>query len=338
MRVLVLGGTVFLGRHLVETLLARGADVTLFHRGKHGVELFPGVRRILGDRERDLDALPRGERWDAVVDTCGYLSRHVAASAAALRERADRYVFISSVSVYDASRAPLDESSPIVPLPEGAPADAFRMEHYGPLKALCERAAREAFGAGRTLLVRPGLIAGPWDPTDRFTYWPLRFARGGDVLVPDDLDAPAQYVDVRDVAAFVVESVARETSGAVNAVGPAEPLTLRGFFAACEATARAGARIVPVDPAFLAAREVQPWTDLPLWVPDGTGYDGIARVDPSRAIALGYRHRPLAETLADTLTWAREHRDPEALQAGLAPGREAELLAGATAALARGSA
>ena len=316
----------FLGRHLVEALLARGDDVTLFHRGTHGADLFPDVRRVTGDREHDLDRLPPAERWDAVVDTCGYLPHVVRASAGALRGRAQQYVFVSSVSVYDATHGPLDESSPVVELPPGAPDDTFAVEHYGALKARCERAADAAFGADRTLHVRPGLIAGPYDPTDRFTYWPVRFARGGDVLVPDELDAPAQVVDARDIADFLITAIERGRHGTVNAVGPAQPITLGGFFAACRATCGPDARLAPRSRAFLEQQHVEPWSDLPLWVPLGTGYDGIVTVDPSRAIARGFRHRPLDETLRDTLAWARDARDPEALQAGLAPEREAALL------------
>ena len=200
MRVLVLGGTVFLGRHIVETLLARGHDVTLFHRGQRGRELFPDVERVLGDRTTDLDRLPKDAMWDAVVDTSAFLPGAVATSAGMLRGRAGQYVFISSVSVYDVSLPAVDESSPTPELPADKPRDEFDIEQYGPLKLLCEREALAAFGPDRALLVRPGLIVGPYDQSDRFTYWPVRFARGGDVVVPDDLDAPVQWIDIRDLA------------------------------------------------------------------------------------------------------------------------------------------
>lgn len=327
MRVLVLGGTVFLGRHIVDALRARGHEVTLFHRGQRGRELFPDVERVLGDRATDLDRLPAGATWDAVVDTSGYVPGVVATSAAALRERADRYVFVSSISVYDLSAAPVDESSRTLELPADASRDVMVPETYGALKFLCEREAIAAFGVERTLIVRPGLIVGPYDPTDRFTYWPLRFARGGDVLVPAALDTPAQYIDVRDLAEFVVNAIEREYHGSVNTVGPAQPTTLGAFFAACRATAGAPARIVPVDVAFLDEQEVGPWMDLPVWSADDRGYDGVTRTDTSRGLALGMRYRPLADTIADTLRWAQHERGAEPLKAGLTPEREAELLA-----------
>jgi 2'-hydroxyisoflavone reductase len=326
-RVLVIGGTVFLGRHVVETLLARGHEVTLFHRGQRGRELFPQAERVLGDRATDLDRLPAGAAWDAVVDTCGFVPGAVATSAAALRERARRYVYVSSISVFDLSSAPIDESSPMLALPEGASRDEMVPETYGPLKLLCERAAIEAFGPDRTFVVRPGLIVGPHDPTDRFTYWPLRFARGGDVLVPDDLGAAAQWIDVRDLAEFVVGAIEHERAGVVNAVGPAAPATLRDLYDACAAASDVPSRIVPVGPATLKEHEIGEWIDLPLWIVPNEGHDGIARVDTSRALAYGMRYRPLAQTVADTLRWALHERGDAPLKAGLTPEREAEALA-----------
>ncbi len=325
MRVLVLGGTVFLGRHIVTELLARGHDVTLFHRGQRGLELFPEVERVLGDRTFDLDRLPADASWDAVVDTSAYVPAVVATSAGALRERAGRYVFVSSVSVYDVSLPLLDESSPTPELEPGAARDEMVPETYGPLKALCEREAAAAFGPERTLVVRPGLIVGPWDPTDRFTYWPLRFARGGDVLVPDDLDAPMQAIDVRDLAAFVVGAIERGQGSVVNAVGPRER-TLRDLFDACAAAAGLPARIVPLDLATLREQNVAEWSDLPAWVAPGSGHDGMRNMDPARAIAMGMRYRSLAQTVADTLRWAQHERPSGPLKAGLQPEREAEVL------------
>jgi 2'-hydroxyisoflavone reductase len=349
-RVLVLGGTKFLGRHVVESLLARGHDVTLFHRGETGRDLFPDVERVLGDRARDLDRLPAGATWDAVVDTCGYVPGDVAASAGALRGRAARYVFVSSISVYDIAQPALDESSPMLPLPDGAPRDVMTPPTYGPLKRLCELEAIAAFGEDRTFVVRPGLIVGPYDPTDRFTYWPVRVARGGDVVVPDDLDAPVQWIDVRDLAAFIVHAIERGLSGAVNAVGPPVRATLGDLLHACRraaasralrqaqgdtggdmggdaASARGAARFVRVPVDVLDANGVKPWSDLPAWVPAGHGADGIARVDPARCVALGLVHRPLDETVRDTLRWALEERGDAPLGAGLSTEREHALLA-----------
>ncbi len=331
MRILMLGGTVFLGRHVVETLLARGHEVTLFHRGKRGGELFPQLERVLGDRATDLDRLPQGATWDVVVDTCGFVPGVVAASAQALRDRAGRYVFISSISVHDMSQPHLDESSPTLQLPEGASRDVMTPETYGALKYLCEQEAIGAFGAERTLIVRPGLIVGPHDPSDRFTYWPVRFARGGDVLVPDALDMPVQYIDVRDLANFVVDALERGYTGAVNTVGPAEPTTLGALLAACAAASANGsesrANVVRVDRAFLRRWDAGPWIDLPVWSEDGFDYDGVTRSDPSRGIALGLRYRPVEETIADTLRWAEHERGDAPYKAGLTPAREAALFA-----------
>jgi nucleoside-diphosphate-sugar epimerase len=325
-RVLVLGGTVFLGRHIVAELLARGDEVTLFHRGQRGLELFPEVERVLGDRTFDLDRLPAGATWDAVVDTSAYVPGVVASSAGALRERAGRYVFVSSVSVYDVSLPSLDESSPTPELPPDAARDEMVPETYGPLKLLCEREASAACGPERTLIVRPGLIVGPWDPTDRFTYWPLRFAAGGNVLVPDDLAAPMQAIDVRDLAAFVVDAIENEHAGVVNAVGPRER-TLRDLFDACAAASGTPSRLVPVDLATLREQNVGEWSDLPAWVAPGSGHDGMRNMNPARALALGMRFRPLAQTVADTLRWALHERPEGPLKAGLRPEREAEVLA-----------
>jgi 2'-hydroxyisoflavone reductase len=326
LRVLLLGGTVFLGRHVVEALLARGHEITLFHRGQRGRDLFPEVERVLGDRATDLDRLPSGATWDAVVDTSAYVPAVAATSAAALRERSGRYVFISSISVYDVSRAPLNESSPTPELPAGAARDVMVPETYGPLKLLCEREVSAVFGADRTLIVRPGLIVGPYDPTDRFTYWPVRFARGGDILVPDDLDAQSPMIDVRDLAAFIVDAMEAGHNGVVNTAGtPA--MTLRALFDACAAAGNVSSRIVPVDLAKLRELGIEEWSDLPAWVAPGTGHDGMRNIDPSHALAMGLRHRSLAETAAATLDWATHERGTEPLAAGLTPEREAAALA-----------
>jgi 2'-hydroxyisoflavone reductase len=247
-------------------------------------------------------------------------------SAAALRERAGHYVFISSISVYDLSQAPLDESSPTPELAPDASRDVMVPETYGPLKLLCEREVSAAFGADRTLIVRPGLIVGPWDPTDRFTYWPLRFALGGDVLVPDDLDAQTPSIDVRDLAAFIVDAIEAGRSGIVNTAGtPAK--TLRALFDACAAAGTVPSAIVPVDLATLRELGIEQWSDLPAWIAPGCGHDGMRNIDPTRALAMGLRHRSLAETAAATLDWATHERGTEPLAAGLTPEREAAALA-----------
>ena len=328
MRILVLGGTRFLGRHLVEALLARGHAVTLFNRGRSAPALFPGVRELHGERDGGLDALARepGD-WDAVVDTCGYLPRVVAQSCALLRGRAARYLFVSSVSAYASMDQPgMDEDAPLAVLDDPASEDVPK--HYGALKAACESVVREAFGEASALVVRPGLIVGPHDPTGRYTYWPLRLAAGGAVLAPEPRDAPVQCIDARDLAAWMVELFERGTAGIFNATGPAQALRFDALLAACaEAAGSADATLEWLPAEFLRAQGVAPWTELPLWL--GGEAPGLSSVDIGRALRAGLRLRDPRETAADTLHWAREAQQPLARAdgIGLAPAREAELLA-----------
>ncbi|MBM3497007.1 MAG: NAD-dependent epimerase/dehydratase family protein, partial [Armatimonadetes bacterium] len=222
-RLLVLGGTVFLGRHLVAEALARGHRVTLFHRGRHGADLFPEAERILGDRDGGLSALA-DESWDAVVDTSGYVPRVVGAAARMLAPAVGFYVFVSSVSVYaDFSPVGMDEDAPLGQMADPS-VEEITGETYGPLKALCESEVRSAFGA-RCAVVRPGLIVGPHDPSDRFTYWPVRCQRGGEVLAPGDPERPVQFIDAGDLAAWIVTMCVRQAGGVFNAVGPTDPTT-----------------------------------------------------------------------------------------------------------------
>ena len=313
MRLLVLGGTVFLGRHLVDAALARGHEVTLFNRGQTNSELFPDVERLRGDRDGDLSALERGS-WDAVVDTSGYVPRVVRASAELLADRVEHYTFVSSVSAYgDFSRVGLSEDDAMEPLAEESEDVA---EHYGPLKALCEQAVESVF-PGRSLVVRPGIIVGPHDPTDRFTYWPVRSARGREVLAPGDPNRQVQVIDCRDLAAWMVRLVEDRVTGTLNATGPSEPLTMEAMLAACGAE-----DLTWVHDEFLLEREVGPWMELPLWL-SGPEWAGMLAVDVSRAVATGLTFRPIEETARDTLAWASGR---ELTKAGLAPERESELL------------
>jgi 2'-hydroxyisoflavone reductase len=322
MRILILGGTQFAGRHLAELALARGHELVLFNRGRTGPELFPGVERVTGDRSGDLAGL-RGLEVDAVADMCGYFPADVERSARTLAPTAGSYLFVSSRSVYADHSAPgANEESELAELPPGAPADEITGESYGPLKAACERAAEAAF-PGRTLVLRPGLIVGPNDPTGRFTYWPQRVADGGDVLAPGLPEQPIQVIDVRDLAAFALDLLEAGTAGTFDVVTPDGMLTLGGVLDACLAAAP-GARVVWADPDFLLERGVEPWTELPLWTP-GDDMAGFQRSDVSRAVGAGLRFRPIAETAADTLRWAQA-ADPDR-GAALTREREAELLA-----------
>jgi 2'-hydroxyisoflavone reductase len=294
MRLLVLGGTKFLGRHVVSSALEHGHEVTTFTRESS----MPGAEALHGDRDGDLDAL-RGRAWDGVVDTSGYVPRVVRQSAELLRDAVGRYVFVSSVSVYADFSQPVSESSPVAQLED--PETEEVMEHYGALKAACEDVVAEVFG-DRSARVRAGLIVGPHDPTDRFTYWPRRIAAGGETLAPGDPDAPTQFVDARDLAAFLVQLALHGPGGVFNATGPRQPLTLRALFDQARDALGSDAAFTWVDDDTLLAAEVQPWTGLPLWLP-GDEYAGMAKAEIGRAVDAGLTFRPLAETVRDTFEW-----------------------------------
>ncbi|MBX3120337.1 MAG: NAD-dependent epimerase/dehydratase family protein [Fimbriimonadaceae bacterium] len=326
MRLLVLGGTVFLGRHIVEAALADGHEVTLFHRGERGGDLFSGqVERILGDRTKDLDRLA-GQKWDIAIDTCGYLPGVVRQSAEALKDSVGAYLFISTISVYDDPEPGSDEGAALAPIKDPN-ATEVNGETYGYLKVLCEQAVQEVY-PDRFLLVRPGLIVGPWDPTDRFTYWPTRIERGENVLAAGK-DQPTQFVDVRDLAAYCVQRLSALAAGnlqdrIVHVVGPHDSISIGEVVDTCCAELRPEAKVYWVTDEFLAQHEVKPWSDLPLYV--GSEGLGMMQLNHSRAIKTGLTFRPLAETVRDTANWAREHRAEVPLKAGLAADRELELL------------
>lgn len=323
MNLLILGGTIFLGRHLVELALSRGHEVTLFNRGQHNADLFPEAEKLRGDRDGNLNAL-RNRRWDAVIDTCGYVPRIVRDSARLLADAAGHYTFISSIAVYaDASKPGLDEDSPLGRLDDQT-VEEVTGDTYGPLKALCERAAEEAM-PGRVLNIRPGLIIGPHDPTDRFTYWPCRLARGGDVLAPGWSNAPVQVIDVRDLAEWNLDMIEAGHSGAYNATGPGRDLTMEGTLETCMKATNSSATLNWVGESFLLEQGVEPWIELPLWLP-GDEHAGLLAVSISKALKSGLTHRPLSETARDTLDWAETRPADHRWQAGLSQERELELL------------
>ena len=326
MHLLVIGGGQFLGKHFVEAALAAGHRVTTFNRGRTNPELFAGragLTAIHGDRDGGLDALGGGP-WDAVVDTCGYLPRVVGASADALAARCGRYLFVSTISVYaDPPPAGVDEDSPLAQLADPT-TETVDGATYGGLKVLCEQAVTRALGS-RGLIVRPGLIVGPDDPTDRFSYWPLRAARGGDILAPVGADAPTQLVDVRDLGAWMLALLEGEAEGVYNATGPAEPIGMGRLIDACLAAAGAQGTPVWITEEFVAEKELTPFGDLPCWVPAAGA--GLLRTRIDRALARGLRFRPLEETARDTLAWRQPLVAQRPLRAGLSPEREAELLA-----------
>jgi len=330
MRLLVLGGTVFLGRAVVEEALAHDDEVTIFTRGRTNPELFPDVERLHGDRDGDLAALADRE-WDAVIDTSGYVPRVVGASARLLAPDAGHYTFVSSISVYDDFSTGATEESPLATVEDETTEDV--QEHYGALKALSERAVEESF-RGRSLFARAGLLVGPHDPTDRFTYWVRRVADGGDVLAPGSPDKPVQFIDVRDLAGWLLRSAERGLAGPFNVTGPVPPVTFGELLETCRRVSGSDARLVWVDDQFLLDRGVGQWQELPLWVADASLL-GLHRADVSRALEAGLVFRPLAKTVRDTLAWATSAkaqarpRKPgvQLPPAGIDRAKEAELLA-----------
>ena len=324
MKLLFIGGTSFLGRHIVEYALVRGHTVTIFHRGQTNPGLFPQAEEILGDREHDLQKL-EGRQWDAVIDTCGYVPRIVRASAELLANAAEHYTFIASINVYgDYKEKGIDEQYPLATL-EDETVEEVTGETYGPLKALCEREVERAF-PGRALLIRPGLIVGPWDPTNRFTYWPYRLAQGGETLAPDHKDLPLQWIDVRDLAEWIVRMVENRSTGAFTATGPEQPVSLQDVLARCQAALASDAHLVWVAEDFLEAHNVSQWMQLPLWI-SGEEADFFCTVKNAKAMAAGLTFRPLEETARDTLDWINTVQREGALGKTLSPEQEREVLA-----------
>jgi 2'-hydroxyisoflavone reductase len=318
MKLLVIGGTRFVGRHFVEAAMERGHEITLFHRGVSNADLFPEVEKIHGDREHDLDKL-KGRRWDAALDTCGYVPRIVRLSAEALKDAVDHYTFISSISVYeDPVPAGGDEDVPLKTMEDETIEEV--MPYYGALKVLCERAA-ETVMPDRVLNVRPGMIVGPHDPTDRFTYWVVRASKGGEVLTPGNPDRQVQMIDGRDFGAWLVRMIEGKQIGFFNATGPAGKLTWAEWMAICKAVAGGDAGFTWVSDQFLEEHEASE-QELPFWVPEP--YDGIFAVSIQRARDAGLTFRPLEEIVRDTLAWFNMQDRP--LKGGLSPEREAELL------------
>lgn len=322
MRILTLGGTIFLGRHLVEEALARGHCVTTFTRGRHNPDLFPAAECLHGDRDGDLSALT-GQQWDAAIDTSGNVPRLVREAVELLSPSIDHYTLLSTLAVYEGFPriAGIEETAAITSA--GDPADeTVTIRNMGLLKALCESAVESAM-PGRALLVRSGLLVGPHDPTDRFTYWPRRVAFGGDVLAPGLPTNPLQFIDARDLARWILDSIEQGRTGTYNATGPATPLSMQEFLETCRLETGGDACFRWVDDRFLLSAGVNPMMDLPLWA---AGAAGAARVNCQRAIAAGLAFRSLAETVRDTLAWDRTRGDSRKLRAGLDSRRETDLL------------
>ena len=336
LRILILGGTGFTGPHQVRYALSRGHKVTLFNRGKQPHE-WPGeVEELLGDRNTgDLKSL-EGRDWDVCIDNPTTLPFWVRDAGRALKGRVKHYVFISTISVYAANDKPADETAALAPY-GGKDALAETQDTvkasggalYGPLKALSEAQARMWFGEGATTVIRPGLIVGPGDETDRFTYWPVRLARGGEVAAPGDGTDPVQFIDARDLAEWTIRMAEQGKAGTFNATGPATPLTAKALLDGVGKAVQSDAKLTWVAPPFLEAQKVSAWSDMPVWVPGQGETEGFARRSIARAQGAGLTYRPLATTAADTLAWFRT-QPPERqakLRAGLPPERETALLA-----------
>ncbi len=332
LRILILGGTGFTGPYQVRYALSRGHKVTTFNRGKtHPGELPNEVELLVGDRNGKLDAL-KGRQWDVVIDNPTTLPAWVRDAAQVLQSNVERYVFISTISVYGEVKTGPDENAPTEKY-EGADPYKETLEAmkaggyktYGPLKALSEKEAEKWF-PGKTLIIRPGLIVGPRDETDRFTYWPVRIDKGGEVLAPGSPDDPVQFIDARDLAEWTIRMAENRETGIYNATGPAKPLGIGGMLDGIKDALKSNPNLTWVSEDFLTQQKVEPWSDMPVW----TGKDsGLARAKIDRALSKGLTFRPLAETARDTLAWFKSlPQDRQAhLKAGLAPERETEVLA-----------
>jgi 2'-hydroxyisoflavone reductase len=323
---LILGGTKFLGPAVVEAARASGWTITLFNRGKTNPGLFPDLEKLQGDRLSDLKSL-EGRTWDAVVDTSGYFPREVRDSAGLLgKQGAKQYVYISSISAYkDFAKPGIDETAPVAVLADPT-IEKVTNESYGGLKALCEQAAETAM-PGKVTNIRPGLIVGPDDPTDRYTYWPVRIARGGEVLAPNTPLDPVEFIDVRDLGIWIVKMIDTRTMGVFNATSA--PIKVGDMLDSCKAASGSDARFTWADSAFLEEQKVGAWSDLPVWTPPVGEDAGAGLVSNARAVAKGLTFRPIKVTAKDTLDWWKTlpKERTEKLKAGLTPERETAVLA-----------
>ena len=325
MKILILGGTQFVGRHFAEAALRRGHALTLFNRGRTGAGLFPQAEHLTGDRDGDGLEVLRGREWDAVVDTCGYVPRVVKQSADLLAGAVSRYVFISTISVYaDFGTPHQDETAPLGVLQDAA-AEEITSDTYGPLKVACEGAVEAAL-PGRSLIIRPGFIVGPFDPTDRFTYWPRRVAEGGDVLAPGSPEQPVQIIDARDLAAWTVTMLEEGAAGLYNATGPDYKLTLGEILETCRQVSGSDARFTWVPDAFLKGSDADSSGLLPFYVPASAGMNGLMTANIAKALGQGLTFRPLSETIADTLAWDKTRPADVPLKVGLSLEQERDLL------------
>ena len=328
LRLLILGGTGFIGPHQVRYALSRGHQLTLFNRGRSEpnlyAELYDDVEKLVGDRNDDLRSL-EGREWDVALDNSGYRPEQVRASAGLLKDAVGRYLFVSTQSVYT-SRAIVNQDESGAVGMTGVPEEEWK--GYGPLKALCEKEGRAAFG-DRFTVVRPTVIVGPGDRTDRFTYWLMRMDRGSDMLAPGTPDDPVQWIDVRALTEFMIHLLEQDQGGVYNATGPVEPITFASLLEAMREVTGSDASLTWVDGDFMRERGIRPFSDLPMWMPPKGDTAAFMRMSAAAAIAAGLIHRPLSLTLSDLLAWCRD-QPPERwtdMRAGLSPEQEHELLA-----------
>jgi 2'-hydroxyisoflavone reductase len=319
LKILILGGTSFLGPHLVDELHQRGHKITLFNRGTQELTQFPDVEKLQGDRYGNLAAL-KDRTWDAVIDTSGHLPGVVEASSKVLINATNHYTFVSTVGVYaDFQNMGINEEYPAAVLEY--PTEEITEQNYGALKACCEQVIQNYF-PGRSLIVRPGLIVGPGDPTDRFTYWPRRLKEGGDILAPGEPNQNVQFIDVRDLAWWIVDQVEKQVTGCYNVTG--KPIPFQDLLAGCQKVTQADAIIHWASEDFLIRHHVQDWVELPLWLSSKRNMPGFLNVSIEKALASGLNLRPLGNTIADLLEWDAQRVN--APQTGLSREKEQELI------------
>ena len=326
-RILILGGTGFIGPHMVREALRRGHDVSLFNRGKTNNALFPDLELLVGDRNNGLDTL-EGGKWDAVIDNSGYVPRHVTDSARLLSPSISHYLFISSISAYASFAKANHEDSPLATMPDET-VEEVTGETYGPMKALCEQRAAAEISDKRLTILRPTYICGPGDHTDRFSYWPVRTMNGGEMFWPGTPQDKIQIIDVRDLANFVVDAIEQRITGIFNTVTPAGSYSMGDLLA--DSMAITGTEVQPtwVSAEFIEAQNLGEGRLIPIWSPPDGEYGSVAYVNGERAVAMGLQNRPVRETARDLINWWKtlpDHRT-ENIRAGLSAEREAEVLA-----------
>ncbi len=329
LKVLILGGTGFIGPHFVDALTAAGHKITLFNRGKRDPEVKPGIEQLLGDRNGKIETL-KDRDWDVVIDNSGYTPSQVKATAELLKDHVAKYIFISSISVYaDFAKAGVDEDYKLAELKDPT-TEVVNGETYGGLKALCEKVVETTYGK-RGTIIRPTYIAGPGDHTDRFTYWPFRVSKGGEMLAPGTPSDPFQYIDVRDLAGFILTCVVKDVNGRFNLCGPQGAVTMGSLLEEARRVTRANTQFVWASPEFLEANEIigekAKGNFLPIWQPPTGEEAGLLLVSPARAVKKGLKFRSLETTIRDTLEWQKSRpEDKQVLKAGLTMEKEAELL------------